>query len=150
MKKRKKVSELKGDPWIKGFRSEEGYKEFVKTNEDKKEALNIEITNRARKELIALDIMLDEFYSNGNVLLIPEVEKAFSVRSTRIKKQLSLRREIEGIYTPEQELNIELLKAQLETKRTELKIKAEELKSKQIDTGFKKIEAETYGVEVGE
>lgn len=150
LEERKKQSELKGDSWIKGFRSKEGYKEFIETNEKKKEALNIEITNRARVELIILDKMLDDFYSNGNVLLIPEVEKAFSIRSTRIQKQLSLRREIEEIYTPEQELNIKLLKIQLETKRAELKIKVEELKAKKIDIEFKKIEAKTYGVEIDE
>ena len=59
-----------------------------------------------------------------------------------------MRRLIEGIYTPEQQLTIELLKVQLETKKTEAKLKANELKSKNIDLAFKKEKASAYDIEV--
>lgn len=148
LEERKARSAKEGDPWIKGFRATEGYKEFVEDNEAKKEALNKEITARARKETIQLEQMIDEFYEDTNALLIPEVEKAFATRSSRILKQLKMRRLIEGIYTPEQQLTIELLKVQLETKRTEAKLKANELKSKNIDLAFKKERASAYDIEV--
>lgn len=148
LEERKAKSSRKGDPWIKGFRATEGYKEFVEDNEAKKEALNKEITARARKETIQLEQMIDDFYENTNALLIPEVERAFATRSSRILKQLKMRRLIEGIYTPEQQLTIELLKVQLETKRTEAKLKANELKSKNIDLAFKKERALAYDIEV--
>ncbi|MGL5780126.1 hypothetical protein [Cetobacterium sp.] len=148
LEERKAKSSRKGDPWIKGFRATEGYKEFVEDNEAKKEALNKEITARARKETIQLEQMIDEFYEDTNALLIPEVEKAFVTRSSRILKQLKMRRLIEGIYTPEQQLAIELLKVQLETKKTEAKLKVNELKSKNIDLAFKKEKASAFDIEV--
>lgn len=148
LEERKARSAKEGDPWIKGFRATEGYKEFVEDNEAKKEALNKEITDRARKEAIQLDLMVDDFYKDSDVLLIPEVEKAYSIRSARILKQMNLRRKIEQIYTPEEQLTIDILKAQLETKRIESKLKANELKTKDIDLKFKKVEAQTYGVDI--
>ena len=148
LEERKAKSSRKGDPWIKGFRAIEGYKEFVEDNEAKKEALSKEITDRARKEAIQLDLMIDDFYKESDVLLIPEVEKAFATRSSRILKQLKMRRLIEEIYTPEQQLAIDLLKVQLETKRIEAKLKTNELKTKDIDLKFKKVEAQTYGVDI--
>lgn len=148
LEERKAKSSRKGDPWIKGFRATEGYKEFIEDNEAKKEALSKEITDRARKEAIRLDLMIDDFYKESDVLLIPEVEKAFATRSSRILKQLKMRRLIEEIYTPEQQLAIELLKVQLETKKIEAKLKANELKTKDIDLKFKKVEAQTYGVDI--
>lgn len=148
LEERKARSAKEGDPWIKGFRATEGYKEFVSDNEARKEALNKEITARARKETIQLEQMIDDFYKDTNALLIPEVEKAFVTRSSRILKQLKMRRLIEGIYTPEQQLAIELLKVQLETKKTEAKLKVNELKSKNIDLAFKKEKASAYDIEV--
>lgn len=148
LEERKARSAKEGDPWIKGFRATEGYKEFVEDNEAKKEALNKEITDRARKEAIQLDLMVDDFYKDSDVLLIPEVEKAYSIRSARILKQMNLRRKIEQIYAPEEQLTINILKVQLETKRIESKLKANELKTKDIDLKFKKVEAQTYGVDI--
>ncbi|MEG0069779.1 MAG: hypothetical protein RR795_02845 [Cetobacterium sp.] len=109
-----------------------------------------EINDRARKEAIELDQMLDSFYKDSDVLLIPEVEKAYSIRASRISNQMKLRRAIEEIYTPEQQLTLEAIKVSLEIKKAELKLKETELKTKKIDLGFKDKEAKAYGVDVNE
>lgn len=142
LEERKAKSSRKGNPWIKGFRALEGYKEFVEDNEAKKEALNLQYTNRARQELDILDKMIDKTYCTPNDIYDSEVEHAFSVRSTRVEKTLKLRRNIEEIYTPEQKLQLELLKITLETKRSEATLKSVELESKQIDLDLKKKEME--------
>lgn len=149
LKKRKKLDELKGDPWVKGFRSTEGYKEFVETNERKKEAINTEITLKAKKEMAKIDAIIEKFYSDG-AILIPEIEKAHAIRLERILKQVKAWRIIEGIYTPEEQLNIDLLKIALENKKLEASIKSAELKNKKIELAFNKEKAQAYGVDVDE
>ncbi|MGL5655895.1 MAG: hypothetical protein ACRCXY_03530 [Fusobacteriaceae bacterium] len=142
--KRKKKSELKGDPWVKGFRSIEGFKEFSQDNESAKLKLDMVITEKARKEFISLERNIDRLYSDKNTLLIPEAEKAFQVRGTRIVKQLELRRKIEGIYTPEQQLLIDTAKATIKVKEKDAELKALEIKSKEIDYKLKEEESRHY------
>lgn len=148
--KRKRKSELKGDPWIKGFRAKEGFQEFVKSNEEAKLKLNTVITERARREFIHLESMIDRFYSDKTALLIPEVEKAFDIRGSRIVKQLKLRREIEEIYTPEQQLQIDVVKATIELKVKEAELKALEINNKNIDLKLKKKTSSYYLEEADE
>lgn len=142
--KRKKKSELQGDHWIKGFRSKEGFKEFVKENEEQKEKLDEVITERARREFISLENMIEKFYSDKNTLLVPEIEKAFQVRGTRIVKQLKIRRDIEKIYTEEQQLLIDTVKANIKLKEQEAQLKAQEIESKEIDLKIKRETASYY------
>lgn len=144
---RKAKSRGKGDPWIKGFRKHKGFKEFIQDNEAKKEALNLQYTNRARQELDILDDLVDEAYHNPDGMIVEEVEAAFAVRSSRIEKSLKLRRNIEEIYTPEQKLQLELLKIMIDTKKSEAMLKSVELESKQIDLEFKRKELEALGNE---
>lgn len=142
--KRKKKSDLRGDPWIKGFRSIEGFKEFVQENEEAKIKLDMAITDKARKEFLVLEKNIDRLYSDKNTLLVPEAEKAFAVRGTRIVKQLNLRRQIEGIYTPEQQLLIDTAKVTIKVKEKEAELKALEIKSKEIDYKLKEEESKHY------
>ena len=147
LEERKAKRSRKGDPWIKGFRAIEGYKEFVQDNEAKKEALNLRYTNRARQELDILENMVDRAYCNPEGMIVEEVEAAFAVRSSRIEKSLKLRRNIEEIYTQEQKLQLELLKITLETKKSEAALKGVELESKQIDLDLKREELEALADE---
>lgn len=147
MEERKAKSHRKGDPWIKGFRKYKGFKEFIQDNEAKKEALNLQYTNRARQELDVLDEMIDKVYCTPNDIYDSEIEHAFAVRSSRVEKTLKLRRNIEEIYTPEQKLQLELLKITLETKKSEAALKSAELESKQIDLELKKKELEALADE---
>lgn len=142
--KRKKKSELRGDPWIKGFRSIEGFKEFAQENEQAKLKLDMAITDKARKEFISLERNIDRFYNDKNTVLVPEAEKAFQVRGNRIVKQLELRRKIEGIYTPEQQLLIDATKATIKVKEKEAELKALEIKNKEIDYRLKEEESKHY------
>lgn len=150
LKKRKKKSELKGDPWIKGFRKEKGFKEFIKSNEEAKEELLKEIEQEAREELATLNDFLEKSYKKSNRRLDEFLEGIYTVRSARIKDNLRLRKEIERIYTPEELLRIESLKVQIENKRLEAKIKAEELKLKKLETTREIEMAKHYGIVVSD
>ncbi|MGL5569769.1 hypothetical protein [Cetobacterium sp.] len=147
LEERKAKSLRKGDPWIKGFRKCKGFKEFVEDNETKKVALNLQYTNRARQELDVLDKMIDKVYCTPHDIYDSETEHAFAVRSSRVEKTLKLRRNIEEIYTPEQKLQLELLKIMIDTKKSEAMLKSVELESKQIDLEFKRKELEALGNE---
>lgn len=113
-------------------------------NESKKRALNIELSNKARTELIELDNQVQEFYKDKSVILIPQVERAFNERSSRINKTLDLRRKIEEIYTPEQELQIQILKVNLDLKKSELIAKNKDIELKDIDLKLSQKKAEYY------
>lgn len=130
IKKRKSKDTLKGDPWIKGFRSKIAYKDLIETNENRKAVIDKEITEKARKELLLLNEIVDEFYKSGDVIVIPQVEKAFSIRAERIEKQIELRRKIESIHDEETQVQIDLVKANIELKKIEAETKSLDLRLK--------------------
>lgn len=144
IKKKKKRDAIKGDPWIKGFRSEEGYKEFVSRNEIAKEELDLVLTTEACKDFDELISEVKSYYDSSNIFMIPEVEKAFVIKSSRIEKTLDLKRIFRKIYTPEQKLKIEILKTKLEIAKQELKLKNIEIKDKEIELELTEKKAEYY------
>lgn len=146
LEERKAKSARNGDPWIKGFRAKLGYKEFVKENEEKKELLNKQLTDRARKEFEIIDEHLDKAYRHGR-LYDSDVESAYKLRLSRIMTSLKMRRRLEEIYTPVEKLEVELLKVQIEQKRAEAAIKGIELETKKIDLEFEKQKLEALGDE---
>lgn len=131
LNKRKKLSEVKGDPWIKGSRSRSAYKKFVENDEATRRELREKINSEAREEIAVLGEALKEVYRNPEAKLFEaKIENAVMARTKRIEKFLEIRRNIEDIPTLKEEAEIEKIKMDIELKRYELKEKAIELKLK--------------------
>lgn len=124
LNKRKKKCELAGDPWIKGCRCKAAYEKFTEESEKRRIEIEEEITNKARKEAIQLQNIIDDTYQYEDVILNSEVEKAVAIRQSRISGILELRRKIENILPDKEKAELEKIKVDIELKRLELKSKA--------------------------
>ncbi len=144
LEERKKKSEYKGDPWIKGFRAKSFYQTEIEINEEKKAAILKEITNDARIEFIQASAILKELYKDSSIIALPKIEAAFTTRVNRIKKQLDIRKEIENILPIEKQLEIDLLKANVKLKQLEAEKKSSELEEAQLSLKLAKKKAEYY------
>lgn len=129
LKARKRISENKGDPWIKGSREKEAYKRFTENDIQRKKEIEEKINSVAREELNQLQEIINDAYADGKVYA-DEVEGAVSIRANRIDKFLALRRKVENIPTQKEEAEIERLKIESELKRLELEDKRIELELK--------------------
>lgn len=135
LRKKKILSELKGDPWIKGSRTQAGYERFTEESEKRKIEIEEKINEIARREINQIQNLTDDRYANEDILLDDEFEKAADIRLNRVQKMLSLRKDIEKVYSDREKaeiekirVDIELKKMDLEYKRIELELKKEEAK----------------------
>ena len=131
--KRKKQSELKGDPWIKGSQTGTAYENFIKTDKEKRKNLREQINVIARKEINAIQKVIDETYSSG-MMIDPAVEKAVCLRAKRVEGMLKLRREIEEIPTILEEEALEKMRLDNIMRRLEIQDKQLDLKVKKDET----------------
>lgn len=136
LKKIKKRSELNGDIWIKGSRTNAGYEKFTEESEKRKKEIEEKITTTARNEIDVLQRLIDNKYSDGS-LLSPELEKASMIRLERIEKIMTLRKEIEKVYSDKEIAEIEKIKTDVELKKLEVE-------SKKMELELKKKEMEEY------
>lgn len=137
LKKRKKISENKGDSWIKGSREKEAYKRYTENDIQRKKEIEEKINKIARKELDQLQEIIDKGYSNSREIFLEGIESAVSVRSSRINKFLNLRKRIENIPSEKEAAEIEKLKLETELKKLELE-------EKRLDLELKKEEVKYY------
>lgn len=144
MEERKKKSEYKGDPWIKGYRAKSHYQSEIEINEEKKAIILKEITNDARVEFIKATAILKELYKDSSIISLPKIEEAYLIRVNRINKQLKIRKEIENILPIEAQLNLDLLKANIKLKKLEAEKKSAELENANISLKLAKKKAEHY------
>lgn len=144
LEERKKKSEYKGDPWIKGYRAKSHYQSEIEINEEKKAIILKEITNDARVEFIKATAILKEFYKDSSIISLPKIEEAYLIRVNRINKQLKIRKEIENILPIEAQLNLDLLKANIKLKKLEAEKKSAELETTNISLKLAKKKAEHY------
>ena len=135
LKKIKKRSEIKGDPWIKGSRAQAGYERFTEESEKRKIEIEEKINEIARREINQIQNLTDDRYANEDILLDAEFEQAADIRLNRVQKMLSIRKDIEKVYSDREKAEIEkirvdteLKKVDLEHKRIELELKKEEAK----------------------
>lgn len=135
LNKRKKIAEIKGDPWIKGSRSQAGYERFTEESEKRKIEIEEKINEIARREINQIQNLTDDRYANEDILLDADFEKAADIRLNRVQKMLSIRKDIEKVYSDREKAEIEkirvdteLKKVDLEHKRIELELKKEEAK----------------------
>jgi hypothetical protein len=144
LEKRRARDRMNGDPWIKGSRKSEKYEEFVEENIKAKQEIIDTINNSARTELEHVDT-IDERrreLEKGELAYgqVPEInkdtEKGINTRIENIFKKLELKRNIENIYTPQEEALMEKVKIETELKRIEAQNKAEDLKLKQAQNEF--------------
>lgn len=134
IKKRKKKSELKGDPWLKHSKVQSEYKSFVELDEQRRKELRHKINTSANKEMNVLQEMVDNAYSSSNVLVFKELEQALNIRSDRIYKFLNLKKQINDIPTLQEEAEFERTKLEIELKKLEIKEKQSDVKLKELET----------------
>ena len=132
LKARKRISENKGDPWIKGIRGKEAYKRFTENDIQRKKEIEEKINSVAREELNQLQEIINDAYADGKVYA-DEVEGAVSIRANRIDKFLALRRKVENIPTQKEEAEIAKLKIETDLKKLEYEDKNIELKIKKAE-----------------
>lgn len=137
LKKIKKRSEIKGDPWIKGSRTKVGYERFTEESEKAKKEIEEKINEIARKEINQIQNLTDDRYANEDILLDAEFEIAADTRLNRIQKMLNIRRDIEKVYTDKEKAEVEKIKVDTELKKIDLE-------HKRIELELKKKEAEEY------
>lgn len=137
LKKIKKRSEIKGDPWIKGSRTKVGYERFTEESEKNKKEIEEKINEIARKEINQIQNLTDDRYANEDILLDAEFEIAADTRLNRIQKMLNIRRDIEKVYTDKEKAEVEKIKLDTELKKIDLE-------HKRIELELKKKEAEEY------
>ena len=135
LKKIKKRSEIKGDPWIKGSRAQAEYERFTEESEKRKIEIEEKINEIARREINQIQNLTNDRYANEDILLDADFEKAADIRLNRVQKMLSIRKDIEKVYSDREKAEIEkirvdteLKKVDLEHKRIELELKKEEAK----------------------
>lgn len=134
LKKRKKLSEVKGDPWIKGSRSKSAYETFVENDKENRRQLREKINAKARKELEVLEKVIDKTYDQPDAALFDaKVEKSVMARASRVGMLLDLKKKIEDIPTLKEEAEIEKIKMDIELKRKELEDKGIELEIKKAE-----------------
>lgn len=130
LNKRKKIAEIKGDPWIKGSRSKSAYETFIENDKERRKELREQINKDAREEMKKLK----EEIENADVELEnDDLEKSIILRMDRIDKFLDLRKKIEEIPTMKEEVEIEKMKIDIELKRKELQDKTIELEIKKVE-----------------
>lgn len=130
LKKRKKMSEVKGDPWIKNSRSKSAYETFLENDKERRKELREQINKDAREEIEKLK----EEIGNADIELEnDDLEKSIILRMERIDKFLDLRKKIEEIPTMKEEIEIEKMKMDIELKRKELQDKTIELEIKKAE-----------------
>lgn len=146
LKSKQKKSKRKGDPWIKGFRSKQGYEYFVEDEVERKKLIlkkiNDEMTvhidhtvdiikTLEKREKIA---MADD----DLIVILKPLEESINKRIDSIAKIAELKRDIAGVYTPEKQIAIDKL-------QTEVELKRKELEEKEIDLQIKKETMKLYG-----
>lgn len=143
---KKKKSKQKGDPWIKGFRSKQGYEYFVEDEAERKKLIlnkiNDEMTEHLdhaaeiikyheKKEKLQMERVEDiEIYKS--------VEEAIGKRIDNAVRLAEIKKDIAGVYTPEKQIAIDKLQIEVELKR-------KELEEKEIDLQIKKETMKLYG-----
>lgn len=133
LKKRKRKSEVKGDPWIKGSRSKSAYETFAEKEKQRRKELREKINSKARVEFEMLEKIIDDTYEESDEILNAEVEKAVLARAGRIDMFLELRKKIEDIPTMKEEAEIEKIKMDIELKKKEFEDKNIEIKIKRAE-----------------
>ena len=86
LKKIKKRSEIKGDPWIKGSRAQAGYERFTEESEKRKIEIEEKINEIARREINQIQNLTDDRYANEDILLDADFEKAADIRLNKSSK----------------------------------------------------------------
>lgn len=128
LNKRKKIAEIKGDPWIKGFRSKQAYEDFsLKEKKNKEELLNL-INEEVTKHLAHTRDVIKSYeaeemraINQGETPKIyKSVEEAVGRRIDNIARIAEIKRDIIGVYTPEKQIAINKLNIELELRRKEL------------------------------
>lgn len=133
LKKIKKRSEIKGDPWIKGSRTKAGYERFTEESEKRKREIEEQINEVARKEIKQIQNLTDDRYSQEECVFDAEFEIAANTRLDRIQKMLSIRRDIEKIYPDKVKAEIEKIRVDTELKKLECDLKRQELELKKLE-----------------
>ena len=135
---KKKKAKQKGDPWIKGFRSKQGYENFVEDEAERKKLLLNKINSETAKHLEHAEKLITFLEKKENedmsdldeVLISKNIQEAIGKRIDNISKIAELKRDIAGVYTPDRQavidklnIEIELRKRELEEKEIDLEIK---------------------------
>ena len=146
LKSKQKKSKQKGDPWVKGFRSKQGYEYFVEDEAERKKL----ILNRINDEMMehldhAAEII--KYHEKKEKLQIERVEdveiyksveEAIGKRIDNVARLAEIKKDIAGVYTPEKQIAIDKLQIEVELKR-------KELEEKEIDLQIKKETMKLYG-----
>lgn len=133
IKKRKKKSELKGDPWIKNSRSKDGYRKYINESDKKKAEIEENINEVARREIKQMDSYVSGAYYEKTKILDEELERAIKIRTKRIDMMMTLKKRIENIpldlenkiLLEKYELENRIKELEYEEKKRELDIKKE-------------------------
>ncbi|MGL6063752.1 MAG: hypothetical protein ACRC0S_01570 [Fusobacteriaceae bacterium] len=137
--KRKKKDTLNNDAWIKGIRKKEGYLEYAKENEKKKEELLETILKEAADELIYYETLEKEQRNKDIKGLDVKVEKAFLTRLERISMKVELKKSLKRVYNDKDQSIIDKIKAELDLKKLEISTKQLEYdKQKKINDYYLK------------
>lgn len=142
---KKKKSKQKGDTWIKGFRSKQGYEHFVEDEAERKKLILNKINDEMIKHLKHAEGIIE--YHEGfekthmelgkELKIYKSVEEAIGKRIDNVSRIAELKRDIAGVYTPEKQTAIEKLQIEVELKK-------KELEEKEIDLQIKKETIKLY------
>ena len=149
--KRKAKDAAKGEPWIKGYRAQLPYEEYVEGIEQRKQRLCNIIDDKARQMVEHLEtlfdkktdyenktldkIKVDEEYSEkpDYVYIAKAGEEGYNLRLNFIERYVELRKKIEKISSEDELLDLERKKLDIELKKIEVEDKKLELKIKKAE-----------------
>lgn len=135
---KKKKSKQKGDPWIKGFRSKQGYEYFVEDEAERKKLILDKINNEMIKHLNHAMKLIEyneqferaEIENSKPLKIYKAVEEAMGKRIDNIARIAEIKKDVAGVYTPEKQIMIDKLKTEMELRKRELEEKEIELQIK--------------------
>lgn len=138
LKSKQKKSKQKGDTWIKGFRSKEGYEYFVEDEAERKKLILDKINNEMMKHLNHAMKLIEyneqferaEIENSKPLKIYKAIEEAMGKRIDNIARIAEIKKDVAGVYTPEKQIVIDKLQIEMELKRKELEEKEIELQIK--------------------